>query len=273
MITRIIPSTQEALPAIGLGTWKTFDVSTHSNTEPLRQVLKTLHHAGGTLIDSSPMYGNAEEIVGELSEATSIADNFFYATKVWIEGKKEGIQQMQDSMHKMRRDSIDLMQIHNLVDWKTHLQTLREWKEEGKVKYIGITHYTDNMHDELARIISSEKIDFVQFNYSITARNAEKKLLPVAAEHGVATLINRPFGEGALFKFVLGKKLPAWAEDYNISTWAQFMLKFIVSHPAVTCVIPATSKPTHMQVNCLAGNEPLPDENVREKMAEAIKSI
>lgn len=270
MITRNIPSTNEALPVIGIGTWKTFDVSPQSDTEPLKQVLKTMHHAGATLIDSSPMYGHAEEVIGEVSQATGMADSFFYATKVWIQGKDEGIQQMQDSMRKMRRETIDLMQIHNLVDWKTHLQTLRKWKEEGKVKYIGITHYTDNMHDELVRIISSEQIDFVQFNYSITARNAENRLLPAAADHGVATLINRPFGEGALFKFVLGKKLPEWAGEYGISSWAQFMLKFIVSHPAVTCVIPATSKPTHAQVNCLAGNEPLPGESVREKMAEMI---
>lgn len=270
MILRNIPSTNEQLPVVGLGTWKVFDVSPQADKEPLRQVLKTMHHAGARLIDSSPMYGNAETIVGEVSQATSVADNFFYATKVWIQGKDEGIQQMQDSMRKMRRDTIDLMQIHNLVDWKTHLQTLRKWKEEGKVKYIGITHYTDNMHDELAQIISSEQIDFVQFNYSITARNAENRLLPTAADHGVATLINRPYGEGALFKFLLGKKLPEWAEDYNISSWAQFMLKFIISHPAVTCVIPATGNPTHAQVNCLAGNEPLPGEEVREKMAKAV---
>lgn len=271
MITRTIPSTKELLPVIGLGTWKTFDVSPQSDTTPQTEVLKTLHQSGATLIDSSPMYGNAEEIVGTVSQATAVADSFFYATKVWTQGKEEGIQQMKDSMRKMQRETIDLMQIHNLVDWKTHLQTLRGWKEEGLVKYIGITHYTDDMHDELARIIAAEPIDFVQFNYSITARNAEKKLLSVAAEHGVATLINRPFGEGSLFKFVMGKQLPEWAEEYGITTWAQYMLKFIVSHPAVTCVIPATAKPMHAQINCLAGNEPVLDEKTREKMAEEIR--
>jgi diketogulonate reductase-like aldo/keto reductase len=272
MIFRQIPSTGEAIPVIGLGTWQSFDVSSSSNLQPLREVMSAMDTAGAKLIDSSPMYGRSEEIIGLLTEEAP-DDRFFFATKVWIQGKEEGIRQMGNSFLKFRRPVIDLMQIHNLVDWKTHLQTLRKWKEEGKVRYLGITHYTDSMHDELVKIIQSEKIDFVQFNYSILDRNAEKKLLPAANDHGIATLINRPFGEGRLFNKVIGKSLPAWASDYGIETWSQFFLKFIISHPAVTCVIPATADPGHAEENFKAGIETFPDELIRKKMVGSLEKL
>lgn len=271
MIQREIPLTGEKLPVIGLGTWQTFDVSS-SNRQPLQQVLSVLSDAGGKLIDSSPMYGQSEETIGALT-ADAPPHHFFYATKVWTQGKDEGIRQMENSFRRFKRSVIDLMQIHNLVDWRTHLTTLRKWKEEGKIRYIGITHNTDGMHNELAKIIKSEKIDFVQFNYSIAHRNAEKILLPTAAEHGVAILINRPFGEGNLFNQVQGKNLPSFATEYKIKSWSQFFLKFIVSHPAVSCVIPATSNPVHAADNMDAASEPLPDESIRKKMVEAFKKL
>jgi diketogulonate reductase-like aldo/keto reductase len=273
MLTRLIPSTKEALSVVGLGTWQTFDVATPSDKAPLKQVLQTLHQAGGTLIDSSPMYGRSEAVVGELTDGSGLDNQFFYATKVWTQGREAGIQQMNESFSLMRRKTIDLMQIHNLVDWKTHLQTLNDWKAAGKIRYIGITHYTDSVHDELEQILSSVPIDFVQFNYSIASRNAEKRLLPAAADHGVATLINRPLGEGGLFANVRGKQLPAWAKDYAIESWGQFFLKFLISHPAVTCVIPGTSKPDHMADNARAGFGPLPDQATREKMAALVAGL
>ncbi|MFD2933180.1 aldo/keto reductase [Spirosoma flavum] len=270
MITRLIPSSKEALPVVGLGTWQTFDVSTPSAKEPLREVLKMMHQYGGTLIDSSPMYGRSETVVGELTAGSGLESQFFYATKVWTRGREAGIQQMEESFVAMRRKTMDLMQIHNLVDWKTHLQTLRDWKAAGKIRYIGITHYTDSMHGDLEQILASNPVDFVQFNYSIVSRNAEKRLLSAAADHGVATLINRPLGEGNLFAKVRGKSLPNWAKEYEIESWGQFFLKFILAHPAVTCVIPGTSKPDHMADNAKAGHGPLPDAATREKMAALI---
>lgn len=272
MILREIPSTKETIPVIGLGTWRTFDVSPSSDLEPLKEILVKMKSAGGQLIDSSPMYGRSEEIVGLLT--SNVPDNpFFYATKVWTQGKEEGIRQMENSFQKFKQPVIDLMQIHNLVDWKTHLHTLKKWKEEGRIRYIGITHYTDSMHNELAKIIQKEKIDFVQLNYSIDDRHAEKNLFPVANEHGTAILINRPFGEGRLFSKVRTKILPTWTKEYKIETWSQFFLKFIISNPAVTCVIPATSNPQHAEDNMKAGLGPLPDGSTRRKMIELIESF
>ncbi len=273
MIERLIPSTKESLSVIGLGTWQAFDVSSQQESDVLSNVINGMHKAGGKLIDSSPMYGRAEEVVGVISEAASIQNDFFYATKVWTQGREGGIRQMNDSLRKLRRSFIDLMQIHNLVDWKTHMATLRQWKEEGKVRYIGITHYMDSMHEDLEKIIRSEPVDFVQFNYSITSRNAEKRLLPAAADHGVATLVNRPFGEGSLFARVKGKNLPAWTKDQDIDNWASFFLKFIISHPAVTCVIPGTGNPDHVVDNMKAGQGSLPDDAIRERMAAFVKNL
>ena len=264
MLSRPIPSTGEPLPVIGLGTWQTFDVSNPAS-RPLDEVLQTFHHAGGRLIDSSPMYGRAEETIGSLTQALPERDDFFYATKVWTTGRDEGLRQMEDSFRKMRRQRMDLMQIHNLVDWQTHLKTLQAWKAEGRVRYIGITHYTDASHPELERLIATGDFDFVQFNYSLFARNAEKSLLNACAHHGVATLINRPFGEGAHFRRIAGKPLPDWAADYCIYSPAQLLLKYIISHPAITCVIPATSNPVHAEDNMRAAEGTLIDEAGRKK--------
>jgi len=273
MLHRPIPSTNELLPIIGMGTWSTFDVSSPTQQTSLTKVLQNMLANGGTLIDSSPMYGHAEATVGITTQQTGVADKFFYATKVWTTGKQQGIQQMETSFSKMKRQTMDLMQIHNLTDWRTHLQTLREWKAQGRIRYIGITHYTDSSHAELEKIISTEEIDFVQFNYSITSRHAEQRLLPAAQANGVATLINRPLTEGRLLSTSANHKLPAWAAEYNITTWAQLALKFIASHPAVTCIIPATANPTHITDNMLAGHDPLPDKATREKMTKLIQSL
>lgn len=273
MLNRPIPSTREKLPVVGIGTWQTFDVSGKSEQEPLLQALKAVHQAGGRLIDSSPMYGRSEEVVGTLTAESGIPNEFFYATKVWTRGREAGIQQMEDSMRKMKRPTMDLMQIHNLVDWKTHLETLKSWKAAGKIRYIGITHYTDSMHDDLVQIFTKFPIDFVQFNYSVLSRNAEKTLLPAAQDKGVATIINQPFAEGRLFSLVKGKELPAWAQENDINSWAQFFLKFLTGHPAVTCVIPGTSNPRHAADNMLAGHGRQPDAALREKMAALIRSF
>ena len=267
MLHRLIPSSGESLPVIGLGTWQTFDVPRDSKTDGPAQVLEELASRGGRLIDSSPMYGRSEETVGRLTEASGDADRFFYATKVWTTGRQEGIAQMEESFRRFRRPVIDLMQIHNLLDWETHLETILEWKAAGRIRYIGITHYLDDSHEELERIISTVPLDFVQFNYSIFSRHAEQRLLPAAAANGVATLINRPLGEGNAFKEVAGRALHDWAGELGIQSWSQFFLKFTLSHPAVTCVIPATANPGHMADNAQAASGPIPDEATRERMA------
>jgi diketogulonate reductase-like aldo/keto reductase len=264
---RIIPSTSERLPIVGVGTWQTFDVSNSAEERtPLKEVLTTLLSKGGSVVDSSPMYGRSEEVVGDISTELGISNRLFIATKVWTNGRDNGIRQMNDSFRLMRRKHIELMQIHNLVDWQTHLKTLRDWKEQGKIKYIGLTHYTSGAHDRLASIISSEKVDFLQINYNLIDRNAEKELLPRAQEKGVAVLVNQPFESGQLFQRVRNKQLPSWAQEFDCQSWAQFFLKFILSHPAVTCVIPGTSKPHHMVDNMAAGFGRLPDEKMRQQM-------
>ena len=271
MIQRIIPSSGELLPAIGMGTWQTFDVD--QAIPDLVNVLKQLHTAGGRLIDSSPMYGRSEKIIGDITSGTVFPDDFFYATKVWTTGQQAGIQQMETSMKRMRRKTIDLMQVHNLIDWQTHLPVLRSWKDSGKIRYIGITHYTDSSHESLEKVMRSEKPDFVQFNYSIISRHAEKKLLDAAADLGVATLINRPFGEGGLFSKVQNKPLPEWAIASGMESWAAFFLTYIISHPAVTCVIPATSSPAHAMDNCRSAKGEPPDSAMRKKMVEYLESL
>ncbi|HEV7230782.1 MAG TPA: aldo/keto reductase [Bacteroidia bacterium] len=273
MIHRTIPSSGETLPLIGLGTWQTFDTPDSQSYPRLQTVLSEMHNGGGSLIDSSPMYGLAEKVIGDITSEMPERDAFFYATKVWTTGREAGIRQMESSMQKMKRKTMDLMQIHNLSDWKTHLPVLREWKAAGKIRYTGITHYTDSMHAELESVFSTEKIDFVQFNYSIDSRHAEKRLLDAAAHHGVATLINRPFGEGRLFKKTKNKTLPSWATECDIHSWSAYFLKFIVSHPAVTCVIPATADPVHATENFKAGSGKLPDAGLRKKMIDHLATL
>jgi diketogulonate reductase-like aldo/keto reductase len=272
MLIRKIPATGEELPVVGLGTWQSFDVgASQEERSTLKEVLTLMKEKGGTVIDSSPMYGSSEEVVGDLTNELNFQDSFFYATKVWATGKDDGIKQMNESFNKMKREKMDLMQIHNLVDWKIHIKTLRDWKEKGKLRYIGITHYAESAYNNLESIMKSEKPDFVQFNYSIDRREAENRLLPAAKDLGVAVLINRPYGGGNLFSKVHGKYLPDWAKEFEIESWGQFFLKFILSIDAVTCVIPGTSNPKHLVDNMLAGYGRLPDESTREKIAEFIR--
>ncbi len=271
LLQRAIPSSNEKIPSIGLGTWQTFDASENeAELAPLRLVLKTLVENGGSVIDSSPMYGNSERVVGDLSTELKINDKLFVATKVWTTGKEAGIQQMNNSFALLKRKRIDLMQIHNLVDWEVHYKTLRQWKDEGKIRYIGITHYTEGAYGSIEQILKSTPLDFLQINYSLLSRRAEEKLFPLAQEKKVAVIINQPFEEGALFSRVKGKTLPVWAKEFDCKSWGQFFLKFILAQPAVTCVIPGTSKPHHMLDNLQAGLGKLPSESQRAQMVSLV---
>ena len=266
MIRRTIPKTGETLPAIGLGTWRAFDVSSANNGH--RTCLNLLFEAGGGMIDASPMYGRAEDVVGALLAEKEEFDTAFIATKVWTEGRDQGIVQMEESLRRLRRGSIDLMQIHNLMDWQSHIETLRLWKAAGIFRYIGVTHYATGAIDHLVSIMENEEIDFVQMAYSIGERAVEDNLLPVAAERGIAVIVNRPFEGGGLFSSVAGEDVPAWAAEAGCGSWAQFFLKYVLSHPAVTCAIPATSNPGHMADNLAAGRGILPDARLRQRMVE-----
>ena len=266
LLTRPIPSTGEALPAIGLGTWQTFDVAPSARAG-LEGVLGAFVELGGSVVDSSPMYGRSEEVVGDLAAKLGVQSRLFLATKVWTSGKTAGIRQMEDSMRKLRATRIDLMQVHNLVDVDTHLDTLAEWKREGRVRYVGVTHYTAGHHDAVARIIAARPVDFVQINYSVGEREAESRLLPLARERGVAVLANRPFAGGDLFRRLRSRPLPAWAAEIDCTSWAQVLLKFVISHPAITCAIPATSQVTHLRDNMQAAHGRLPDAALRARIA------
>lgn len=274
MTTRPIPKSGEQLPVVGLGTWQTFDVGAAAGArDPLAEVLRLLFANGGRVVDSSPMYGRAEGVVGDLLAALGARDKAFIATKVWTRGRRSGIRQMERSMELLRAATIDLMQIHNLVDWRTHLKTLRAWKEAGRIRYLGVTHYTPHAFDELMAVIEAEPIDFIQFPYSIAVRDAEDRLLGLAAEKGVAVLVNRPYEGGDLFGAVRGRPLPSWAADFDCASWGQFFLKFILAHPAVSAVIPGTAKPRHILDNAAAGKGRMPDENERRKMAALWQSL
>lgn len=271
MHTRRIPSTGEELPVIGLGTWQTFDVGANAaDRAPLEEVLQTFAALGGKVIDSSPMYGQSEAVAGDLAKKLKVQDKLFIATKVWTSGKAAGVRQMEDSMRKLQTKRIDLMQVHNLIDVETHLATLREWKKTGKIRYVGVTHYTASAQDAVARIVSSQPLDFIQINYSVAEREAEKRLLPLARDKGVGVIVNRPLAGGDLLRGLLAKKLPDFAAEIGCETWAQLLLKFVISHPAITCAIPATSKVKHLRDNMGAAFGPLPDEKMRAKIAEAV---
>ena len=271
---RVIPSSGEKIGTVGVGTWQTFDVgNSESLREQLKEVLRILVTHGGNVIDSSPMYGSSETVVGDLSHELNIRDQLFCATKVWTTGRENGVSQMESSMKKMRAKPMDLMQIHNLQDWKTHLKTLYDWKERGIVRHIGITHYVDSAHDQMERIIRSEHIDFIQVNYSIIDRNAEKSLLPAARDKGVAVLTNRPYTGGSLFRKTKGIDLPRWAGDFDCNSWGQFFLKYLLSNDAVTCVIPGTAKPHHMLDNMGAGKGKMPSDADRRKMVQFLNDL
>src|SRR5437870_842460 len=255
MMTRVIQSSGEELPVIGLGTWRTFDVALTSDNrrQQLDEVLSLFVKLGGRVIDSSPMYGRAEEVIVDLVQTLNIRDKVFLATKVWTRGKENGIKSMERSMALLRTKQIDLMQVHNLLDVQTHLATLREWKEQGRIRYLGITHYEAGAFPDVEKIMRSEKLDFVQINYSLMERDAEARVLPLAQERGVAVIVNRPFGAGELFAKVRAKELPEWTAEFDCQSWAQFFLKWIIAHPAVACVIPATSNVRHLEDNMHAG--------------------
>jgi diketogulonate reductase-like aldo/keto reductase len=273
MAERAIPSTGEKLPVIGLGTWQTFDVrSDAAAREPLREVLK-IFSSRGKIVDSSPMYGASETVAGDLIAELGVRDRLFVATKVYTSGRDAGIQQMETSFRLLRVERMDLMQVHNLVDVATHTKTLEDWKQKGRVRYIGITHYTSSAYGEVERLMRTGAYDFVQINYSLAEREADKRLLPLAAEKKIAVIINRPFAEGALFRKARGKPLPPWAAELGIASWAQYFLKWIVGHPAVTCAIPGTGKPEHMKDNLAAGYGVIPDAAARKKMAAYFDSL
>jgi len=269
-ILRAIPASRETLPVIGLGTWQTFDAGDEAARDPLRQVLRRFAQLGGRVVDSSPMYGRAESVVGDLATELALRDRLFVATKVWTTGRDAGIAQMAQSLQRLRTPRLDLMQVHNLVDWRTHLRTLGEWKRTGRVRHIGVTHYTASAYTELEQVMKSETLDFVQLNYSLVERDAERRLLPLAVDRGLAVLVNRPFAEGALFRRVRGQALPPWAVEAGCRSWAQLFLKWIVAHPAVTCVIPATSRPEHLEDNMQAGVGSLPDAALRDRIARLV---
>ena len=274
MQQRKIPSSGEKLGVVGVGTWQTFDVGSSANDRaPLQEVLRILAERGGNVIDSSPMYGRSEAVTGAVAAATGMQSRFFYATKVWTRGQEAGVRQMEDSMQKMQADPMDLMQIHNLLDWQTHLATLNTWKDQGKIRYTGITHYTSRAFDSMRQIMQEESIDFIQIPYSILSRQAEDVLLPLAQDRGIGVIVNQPYEGGSLFRAVKDQALPPWAGDFHCASWGQFFLKYVLAHPAVTCVIPGTDDPEHMRDNAGAGVGSMPDDNTRQKMVAVIKEL
>ena len=274
MLARVIPSSGEKLPVIGLGTWKAFDVDLSAeNRRQLADVVSLFIKLGGRVIDSSPMYGRAEEVIGDLTSAPGTRDRLFLATKVWTRGKESGIQSIERSMSLLRTNRIDLMQVHNLVDVNTQLATLQDWKRQGRIRYTGITHYESGALSEVEKLMRNQKFDFLQINYSLMEPEAEQRILPLAQERGVAVIANRPFGSGDLFAKVRSKPLPDWAAEFDCHSWAQFFLKWIVANPAITCAIPATDKPHHLEDNMHGGIGRLPDAKLRRRMAELLSSL
>ena len=273
-LQRPVPKTGETIPAVGLGTWQAFDVAGDAaETAQAREALKALVDLGGRVIDSSPMYGSAESISGQLADELRVKAKLFVATKVWTSGKQAGIRQMEDSMRKLRVERLDLMQVHNLVDAGTHLATLRDWKSAGRVRYLGVTHYHAGAHADLEKIIRPGDIDFVQVNYSLAEPEADRRLLAAAADSRTAVIVNRPFAEGAMFRRVKDKPVPHWAKEIGCASWAQFFLKWILGHPSVTCAIAGTRNPKHVADNLGAASGPLPDEAMRRRMSVYFESL
>ena len=270
MHQRTLGRTATSLPVIGMGSSNTFDVGTSATDRaPLAEVLRALHEAGGRAVDTSPMYGRSETVLGDLIEQMRPRPPFWMATKVWTQGREAGARQIAASMQALHVNKLDLLQIHNLLDWREHVPTLHALRDAGKVRFIGITHYRADAHANLQSVLAAERFDCVQLNYSLAEREAEQRLLPYCQEHGIGVIVNRPFADGAMFQRVKDKPLPDWADELGIYSWGQYFLKWIVGHPAVTCVIPATANARHMQDNCRAGFGPLPDAKQRERMAAA----
>ena len=273
-ITRAIPATGESVPAIGMGTWRTFNVGADQRLiEQRTRVLSTFFELGGSLIDSSPMYGSSEAVVGKGLEALGRHDDVFAATKIWTSGKQDGVRQVRASERLWGVKRLDLEQIHNLVDWQTHMETLRRMRADGEVRYIGITTSHGRRLADIEQVMASEPIDFVQLTYNLLDRWAEDRLLPLARERGIAVIVNRPFQGGRLFSRFQSEPLPPWAPEAGAKNWAEFFLKFIISHPAVTCAIPATAQVEHMRENMGAQYGQLPDPEQREKMARYVRSL
>src|SRR5436190_5153932 len=274
LLERAIPSTGEKLPVIGLGSWQVFDVGTgEGERAPLERVLARFVALGGRVVDSSPMYGRSEQVIGEIAGKLRLHSSLFLTTKVWTTGKEEGIASMERSLARLETKKLDLIQVHNLVDARTHLATLRSWKEEGRIRYLGLTHYNSSAYPEVIRLLRAEKVDFLQINYSLGEREAEREILPLARDRGVAVLVNRPFGGGDLFSRIRQKPLPEWAAEFDCHSWAQFLLKWIIAHPAVTCAIPATANVHHLEDNMQAGVGRLPDAKQRQRMVDAIAQL
>jgi diketogulonate reductase-like aldo/keto reductase len=273
-LSRRVPASGESIPAVGLGTWQTFDVGTDATARaPLRQVLQAFSAGGGRVVDSSPMYGSSESVVGDLAAELGLHGKLFFATKVWTTGREAGVRQMEESFRRMRVERMDLMQVHNLTDVATHMKTLAAWKQQGRVRHVGITHYTASAYDDVERALQAHPCDFLQINYSIAEPESAARLLPLAAQKNVAVIVNRPFAEGAMFRRVRGKPLPAWAAEAGIASWAQYFLKWILGHPAVTCVIPGTARPEHMLDNLAAGTGEMPGDALRRRMAAHYESL
>jgi aryl-alcohol dehydrogenase-like predicted oxidoreductase len=275
LILKTIPSSGEQIPAVGMGTWQTFMVEPREEElAPLREVLRAFYDSGGRVVDSSPMYGNAEEVTGDLAADLDLLDDLWVATKVWTEGREEGIAQMEQSMSELRRpERIELMQVHNLVDVEIHLETLEEWKSRGRFRYIGITNTSAQRYPRVEELLDDDRLDFVQTNYSLAERESADRILPKARERGIGVVVARPFAGGNLFPRVSDVALPEWAADFDCTAWSHFFLKYIISHPAVTCAIPATSNPGHMRENMGACHGRLPDQAMRHRMEELIDSI
>ena len=274
MLTKPIPSSGEQLPVIGLGTLQAFDVAgTPEERAALSEVLTLLADQGGTLVDTSPRYGRAEAVVGELCEELNLTDELFFATKVFSEGEQAGIDEMDASFERLRSPVVDLMQVHSMRDWEVHLPSIRKLKEEGRVRYTGITIHRDTGHELMMKLMREENLDFIQVNYNVAERAAAEEVLPLAQELGVAVMINVPFAKAELFKKTGGVALPDWAAEFDCDSWAQFFLKYVISHPAVTCVIPRTGNPQHMADNLKAGFGELPDQATRLKMEAFVEAL
>lgn len=274
LMTRMVPKSGEPIPMIGLGSWITLNVGSNPALRAARlKVVQAFFEEGGGMIDSSPMYGSSEEVIGYCLARIPNTDGLFSATKVWTPTQFIGVRQMNASFDLWGLDQFDLTQIHNLVDWKTHLETLLEWKKEGRVRYIGVTTSHGRRHEELAAIMAKQPIDFVQFSYNIVDREAEQRLLPLAQDRGIAVIVNRPFQTGGLFNLYEIETLPDWARAIDCANWAQFFLKFAFSHPAVTCAIPATSRVDHLRQNMAAGRGRLPDKEMRAEMIRYIERL
>ncbi|RVU39668.1 aldo/keto reductase [Hwanghaeella grinnelliae] len=273
-LSKRIPATGEMLPAIGMGTWITFNVGPVPALRAQRaEVLRRFFSHGGGMIDSSPMYGTAEDVLGDCFQRLGSTDGLFSASKVWTRDADEGRSQLADSFRLWGIDRFNLMQVHNLVNWEAHLPMLAERKKAGRIRYLGVTTSHGSRHAEMAQVMKSEHVDFVQLTYNILDREAEVRLLPMAADLGKAVIANRPFRRGSLPDALRGKPLPEWSSELGIATWPEYLLKFIISHPAITCAIPATSQIAHMDENMRAMEGPMPDAAMRRRMIDYVAAL